>query len=204
MSEQQDGYNSLTKNIVGFEQCSVWSKLDNILNGVPKKKPQYLVFVNSQRKPQRDNEKETEESEKGIGMRRQALKGRKSKSSQDVSPGPVPKATKKGRSGLDPEFAFVYSSGCRTMDRLIMNKTKQLSKSGVQTQDFLDEEEEELSVERSDLDMAAAEKRLAELENASDSTAETAEEMDTDEPSSQEHVLSDALSMPVVQWLDHD
>lgn len=193
MSEQQDAYNSLTKNIDGFEQCTVWSKLDNILNGVPKKKPQYLVFVNSQRKPQRDNEKEKEESDKGIGMRRQALKGRKSQSSQDVSPDPVPKATKKGRSGLDPEFAFVYSSGCRTMDRLIMNKTKKLRKSGVQAQDLL-EEEEELSVERSDENMAAAEKILAELENES----ETAEEMDTDEPSTQEHVLNDALSMPVV------
>jgi hypothetical protein len=199
----------LTQNIQGFNQCTISSKLDKILNGVPKKKPQYLVFVNSQRKPRQGNEEEESAGKEtpNIGIRRQALKGRKSKQTDETAaPKPPVNPRKTGRAPPDPKFAFVYTGGSRSMHRTILANSLKIKKSVNKTREIPDEEDE-TSNDVSDVDMAAAESALLEYEDVlsereEDVVPDSAESMDkTDQ---EKCVLEDALSMPVVEWNDPD
>jgi len=141
-----------------------------------------------------------------IGLRRQALKGRKSKQAEKIAPEPIAKPRRSGLAPPDPNFAFVYSSGSRFMHKTLLAKKLKLKKAGNETQGESGEEEE-TSNDVSDVDMAAAETALLEYEDVlsereEDVVPDSAESLD--KPEQEECVLEDALSMPVVEWNDPD
>jgi len=191
--EKQDAYNSLTQNIKGFKSCNLAEKLDEILTRMPQKKPHYLAFVNSNR---RLGQHASENDAADIGQRRRGLINRPMSKDDGQSLVPAKKPPQRERP-FDPDFAFIYTGGSKSLATYMKRKTQHYHMLEAAKGEAAEALSSEYQVELGEEEPETIPEE--EMEQDQEQEVET-----PSAPNSEESVLKDALSMPVVQWQDPD